>query len=72
MEYLERSADSGGIWVHDWTEKEMLPALVKIHIETEDGGYWPDMVFPLRLASSSEDGLSEDAPFGDEEGVLQE
>ncbi len=62
---LERVADfefsyfgqeeGGGNWEDNWLEKESLPALIKIKIVLQDGRYWPEMIFPLRLASANND-----------------
>ena len=45
--------DSGseGVWTDNWQEKEFLPALIKVRIELEDGSYWPEMIFALKLAT---------------------
>lgn len=42
--------DSEGAWVDQWGEKEHLPALVKIKIELDNQGFWPEMIFALKLS----------------------
>ncbi|MCQ8179999.1 prepilin-type N-terminal cleavage/methylation domain-containing protein [Methylomonas sp. SURF-1] len=39
-------------WQDDWLDAERLPNLVKIHIALNDGSFWPDMIFPLRIDST--------------------
>ncbi len=57
LHYFEKS-DSGGNWVDDWQDREALPALLKIRIALEDESYWPEMIFPLRLAAALENVVS--------------
>lgn len=42
---------SEGEWKNSWQEKERLPALVKIKIVLEDRGYWPEMIFDMKLSA---------------------
>lgn len=53
LEYFEQTATGTGNWVGDWLDRERLPPLIKVRIELEDGSYWPDMIFPLRLGTTS-------------------
>ncbi|MCF7986018.1 MAG: prepilin-type N-terminal cleavage/methylation domain-containing protein [Methylovulum sp.] len=59
-------------WQATWLERDSLPQLIKIHIEREDGMYWPDMVVDMKLVGLSDaNGLpSEDN--GDEETLEEE
>ncbi|WP_036300651.1 prepilin-type N-terminal cleavage/methylation domain-containing protein [Methylomarinum vadi] len=57
LEYFEPADDGGGRWVDNWRDRDNLPALVKIRIGLEDESYWPDMIFPLRLAAPTESAL---------------
>ncbi len=42
--------NSEGGWVDQWLEKEHLPALVKISIGLDNQGFWPEMIFALKLS----------------------
>ena len=44
-------SDDEGVWVDNWQEKELLPALIKIKIVLKDHSYWPEMIFALKLAT---------------------
>lgn len=52
-----------GYWQDVW-QQEIQPRLVKIKIERDDGGYWPDMLFAMKFISPSantgEQGLTEE------------
>lgn len=61
-------------WQTTWLERDSLPQMVKIHIEREDGMYWPDMVVDMKLVGLtdangllSEDVANEETP--EEEGT---
>ncbi len=47
--------DSEAAWVGQWVEKEYLPALVKIKIDIDNHGFWPEMVFALKLSETEPD-----------------
>ncbi len=47
--------DSNGVWLDNWVEKERLPRLIKIKIELTKPGYWPEMIFELKLATNEPD-----------------
>jgi len=40
---------SEGAWQNEWYDKQVQPKLVKISIQLENGIYWPDMVFDLKV-----------------------
>jgi len=46
---------SEGEWHSSWTEKEQLPALIKIKIGLAKPSFWPEMVFALKLTTSELD-----------------
>ncbi|NOR69136.1 MAG: prepilin-type N-terminal cleavage/methylation domain-containing protein [Methylomarinum sp.] len=46
---------SEGEWHDSWKEKQHLPALIKINIELVKQGFWPEMVFALKLAATNAD-----------------
>lgn len=63
IQYLTKEdGDSAGYWVGKWLEKETLPALIKIKITLLDESYWPEMIFPLKLAESAEPSVEEFVP----------
>ncbi len=37
-----------GVWQEDWLGEETQPRLVKIKIERDNGGFWPEMVVELK------------------------
>ncbi len=39
-----------GAWLEQWSEKEELPALVKISIALTDHSDWPPIIFAMKLA----------------------
>ncbi len=43
----DESSDAG--WQPEWTGLDHLPQLIKVSIKLDDGSYWPDMVFPLKI-----------------------
>lgn len=40
-------------WRDEWRIADRLPSLIKVSIRLEDGSYWPDMVFPLKITQSA-------------------
>jgi general secretion pathway protein J len=42
-----------GVWQAQWSEREQLPALVKISISLLDHSDWPPMIFAIKLAAAS-------------------
>jgi len=38
-----------GSWQNEWYDKQVQPKLVKISIQLDNGIYWPDMVFELKV-----------------------
>lgn len=45
------SSDGSNAWQPEWSGQTMsqLPKLVKISISLDDGSFWPDMIFPLKI-----------------------
>ena len=39
-------------WRDEWTIADRLPSLIKVSISLEDGSYWPDMVFPVKITQT--------------------
>ena len=47
----KEDSNSEAVWLDSWQEKEYLPTLLKIKIVLEGHGYWPEMIFALKLAA---------------------
>jgi len=45
--------DGTGSWLDNWQDAAQLPKLVKIGITLEDGSFWPDMIFPLKISGQT-------------------
>ncbi|QPK64645.1 prepilin-type N-terminal cleavage/methylation domain-containing protein [Methylomonas sp. LL1] len=39
-------------WRDEWTIADRLPGLIKVSISLEDGSYWPEMVFPVKITQA--------------------
>jgi len=50
--FAREMLNSEGEWLDSWMEKEQLPALIKIKIVLAKPGFWPEMVFALKLTAS--------------------
>jgi general secretion pathway protein J len=59
--------ETEGVWQEDWMEQDVLPKLVKIQVETEHDGYWPEMVIDLK---SEPNPIDEDSQSLPEDGQL--
>ena len=46
---------SEGSWEEEWLNKEVLPQLVKINIELENGIFWPEMIIDLKVTGATND-----------------
>ena len=44
---------SEGSWEDEWLDKEVLPRLVKINIELENGIFWPEMIIDLKITGTT-------------------
>jgi general secretion pathway protein J len=56
--YALDESETEGVWQEDWLEQNVLPRLVKIKIERDDGSFWPEMIVELKskgLPSDSND-----------------
>lgn len=48
--YFGKKEETGeAAWHDDWMGIDHLPRLIKVGISLDDGSYWPDMVFPLKI-----------------------
>lgn len=48
--YFGGKGDGGAaVWESEWIGLGVLPQLIKVSIRLDDGSFWPDMVFPLRI-----------------------
>ncbi len=48
-----------GFWQDEWFNMDTMPRLVKIKIELDNGGFWPEMVFELKASNASPNSDSE-------------
>ena len=46
-------AASKSEWTEDWLNKNILPRLVKINIELENGVFWPEMLIELKVTGKN-------------------
>jgi general secretion pathway protein J len=53
-------SENEGVWVDNWQEKELLPALLKIKIVLKDHSYWPEMIFALKLSAIENNNIQSD------------
>lgn len=68
LAYYGESAETGQVAWHDhWLDQEALPKMVKVDISLTKGGYWPVMVFPLKVSDTAIF-FSLDGASGGEEG----
>ena len=44
---------SEGVWNAEWLNKTVLPRLVKINIQLENGIYWPEMIIDLKVTGEA-------------------
>ncbi len=65
FEYFEKN-NQQGVWHSDWTDKQVLPQLVRITIELENGLLWPPIIIALRIdAATGASGVNTSLnPFG--------
>jgi general secretion pathway protein J len=55
-------------WLDQWRERDQLPKLVRIKIDLENGVFWPEMNFELKLAGARADALGLDSEESGDEG----
>jgi len=48
----QEAGESESRWQDQWLQRDQLPKLVKINIGLENGVFWPEMVFDLKLSSA--------------------
>lgn len=54
-------------WQEEWSVAERLPSLIKISIALQDGSYWPDMVFPLKITrAANSQGVADDSQIDED------
>ncbi len=56
----EVNGEPGSGWQEQWQEASTLPKLVKISIGLEDGSFWPDMIFSLKITGQGNGTISVD------------
>ena len=49
----KKDENSEAAWQEDWTGVDRLPQLIKVSINLDDGSYWPDMVFPVKITGQA-------------------
>lgn len=48
--YFGKKDDANGLgWYDDWTQIDHLPQLIRVRIQLDDGSFWPDMLFPVKI-----------------------
>jgi len=52
FEYFENNNDQGQ-WHSEWVDKQVLPRLVRITIELENGLLWPPIIIALRIDAAT-------------------
>lgn len=62
ISYFGENGEGGTGWQSEWQNANRLPKLVKIHIALQDGSFWPDMIFPLKINGS----ITDNAVLGDQ------
>ena len=63
--YFGKKEDSGeALWQDDWSGIDRLPQLIKVSINLNDGSYWPEMVFAVKITGQVNFGAvgAENAP----------
>lgn len=51
--YFGKTEDvTESLWHDEWIIADRLPRLIKVSIRLDDGSYWPDMVFGLRITQA--------------------
>ena len=45
---------SEGTWTEEWLNKNVLPRLVKISINLDNGIYWPEMIIDLKVTGTTD------------------
>lgn len=68
--YSQDDPQAEGIWQEDWIEQEALPRLVKIKIERDGGGYWPEIIVDLK--SDPTDPNSDDQSLNEDDETLSD
>lgn len=49
------------MWRDEWSVADRLPSLIKVSITLDDGSYWPDMVFALKISQAPSPEVIDDA-----------
>jgi len=47
----KKDVNSTADWQDDWSGAEHLPQLIKVRIALDDDSFWPEMVFPVKIAA---------------------
>ena len=68
-------AQTEGVWQDDWLIKESQPRLVKIKIERDDEGFWPEMIVELKskgISSNSDNQTLTDEDQTADESIIDD
>ncbi len=55
MAYYGSDGGDSEVWQEQWLDRDVLPRLVKINIELENGIFWPEMIIELKVTDSTND-----------------
>ena len=55
MAYYGSDGGDSEVWQDQWLDRDVLPRLVKINIELENGIFWPEMIIELKVTGVTND-----------------
>lgn len=55
MAYYGSDGGDSEVWQDQWLDRDVLPRLVKINIELENGIFWPEMIIELKVTDATND-----------------
>ena len=55
MAYYGSDGGESEVWQEQWLDRDVLPRLVKINIELENGIFWPEMIIELKVTDATND-----------------
>jgi general secretion pathway protein J len=55
MAYYGSEGGDTETWQDQWLDREVLPRLLKINIELENGTFWPEMIIELKVTGVAND-----------------
>jgi len=73
LTYFGESLETGQVgWQDYWPDQETLPKMVKVDIGLAKGGFWPAMVFPIKISDTENSVILEGAEGADGEDGEEE